>query len=115
MEGTESTSCTPTPFQLPHLACTDYISNQHLLPSLVDAGGQLMYAYKDMLELAGLSSQLYTLFATLHTLRPLPEFVCSTWHSHTCRLRCRTGGCTSSVPCNWTCQWPQCQTGTLSL
>ena len=93
-------SCTPMPFQLPHLACTDYISNQHLLPSLADTGGRLMYAYKDMLKLTGLSSQLYMLFTTLHALQPLPKFVRSMWHSHTCQLRCWAGGCTSSVPCN---------------
>ena len=36
-----------------------------------------MYAYKDIFEVVGLSSQLYTLFATQHALRPLPKFVCS--------------------------------------
>ena len=63
--------------RLPHLACADYISNRRLLPSLADAGGRLMYAYKDIFELVGLSSRLYTLFATLHALRPLPKFVCN--------------------------------------
>ena len=54
-----------------------------------------MYAYKDILELAGLSSRLYTLFMTLHALWPLPEFVHGTWHSRTCQLRCWAGGYTS--------------------
>ena len=55
----------PPPFWLHHLACTDYISNQCLLPLLTDVGGWLMYAYKDILELL---LQLYMLFATLHVL-----------------------------------------------
>lgn len=31
-----------------------------------------MYAYKDVLELAGLTTRLYTLLSTLHNLPPLP-------------------------------------------
>ena len=31
-----------------------------------------MYAYKDLLELAGLTTRLYTLLSTLHNLTPLP-------------------------------------------
>lgn len=31
-----------------------------------------MYAYKDLLELAGLTTRLYTLLSTLHSLKPLP-------------------------------------------
>ena len=31
-----------------------------------------MYAYKDLLELAGLTTRLYTLLSTLHSLTPLP-------------------------------------------
>lgn len=31
-----------------------------------------MYAYKDLLELAGLTARLYTLLSTLHALPPLP-------------------------------------------
>ncbi|KII91168.1 hypothetical protein PLICRDRAFT_37870 [Plicaturopsis crispa FD-325 SS-3] len=50
-----------------------YISNRRLLLSLADAGGRLMYAYKDLLELAGLTTRLYTLLATLHNLPPLPS------------------------------------------
>ncbi|KIJ39058.1 hypothetical protein M422DRAFT_781181 [Sphaerobolus stellatus SS14] len=52
----------------------NYISNRRLLLSLADAGGRLMFAYKDILELAGLSSRLYTLFSTLHALKPIPDF-----------------------------------------
>jgi len=32
-----------------------------------------MYAYKDLLELAGLTTRLYTLLSTLHNLAPLPK------------------------------------------
>lgn len=32
----------------------------------------MMYAYKDLLELAGLTTRLYTLLSTLHSLKPLP-------------------------------------------
>ncbi|KAF8886515.1 ABC transporter transmembrane region 2-domain-containing protein [Infundibulicybe gibba] len=49
-----------------------YISNRRLLLSLADAGGRLMYAYKDLLELAGLTTRLYTLLSTLHNLPQLP-------------------------------------------
>ncbi|KAG9007280.1 hypothetical protein FRB94_014495 [Tulasnella sp. JGI-2019a] len=52
----------------------DYISNRRLLISLADAGGRLMYAYKDLLELAGLTTRIYTLLSTLHNLPPLAEF-----------------------------------------
>ncbi|KAG2097053.1 ABC transporter transmembrane region 2-domain-containing protein [Suillus discolor] len=49
-----------------------YISNRRLLLSLADAGGRLMYAYKDLQEVAGLTARLYTLFSTLHNLPTLP-------------------------------------------
>ncbi|KAF9486215.1 hypothetical protein BDN70DRAFT_846696 [Pholiota conissans] len=47
-----------------------YISNRRLLLSLADAGGRLMYAYKDLLELAGLTTRLYTLISTLLNMPP---------------------------------------------
>ncbi|KAI0072098.1 hypothetical protein K474DRAFT_455580 [Panus rudis PR-1116 ss-1] len=50
-----------------------YISSRRLLLSLADAGGRLMYAYKDLLELAGLTTRLYTLLSTLHSLPSLPK------------------------------------------
>jgi ATP-binding cassette subfamily D (ALD) long-chain fatty acid import protein len=50
----------------------NYISSRRLLLSLADAGGRLMYAQKDLLELAGLTTRLYTLLSTLHNLPPLP-------------------------------------------
>lgn len=49
-----------------------YISNRRLLLSLADAGGRLMYAYKDLVEVAGLTGRLYTLLSTLHHLPKLP-------------------------------------------
>ncbi|KAH6906187.1 ATP-binding cassette transporter [Coprinopsis sp. MPI-PUGE-AT-0042] len=52
-----------------------YISNRRLLLSLADAGGRLMYAYKDLLELAGLTTRVYTLVSTLHQLPPLPDSI----------------------------------------
>ena len=51
-----------------------YISSRRLLLSLADAGGRVMYAQKDLLELAGLTTRLYSLFSALHNLRPLPSF-----------------------------------------
>lgn len=57
---------------------TDYISNRRLLLSLADAGGRLMYSWKDLSELAGYTSRVYTLLSTLHDLdagkfRPQPR------------------------------------------
>ncbi|KAG8812581.1 hypothetical protein FRC17_001958 [Serendipita sp. 399] len=52
----------------------NYISSRRLLIALADAGGRLMYAYKDILELAGLTTRIYTMLSTLHHLQPLPEF-----------------------------------------
>ncbi|KAJ3987046.1 ABC transporter transmembrane region 2-domain-containing protein [Lentinula detonsa] len=47
-----------------------YISNRRLLLSLADAGGRLMYAYKDVLELAGVTDRLYTLVSNLYAVKP---------------------------------------------
>ncbi|KIK70089.1 hypothetical protein GYMLUDRAFT_34553 [Collybiopsis luxurians FD-317 M1] len=46
-----------------------YISNRRLLLSLADAGGRLMYAYKDVLELAGVTERLYTLVSSLYAVK----------------------------------------------
>lgn len=46
----------------------NYISNRRLLLSLADAGGRLMSSYKDMAELAGYTSRVYSLLSTLHEL-----------------------------------------------
>ncbi|KAJ4468734.1 ABC transporter transmembrane region 2-domain-containing protein [Lentinula aciculospora] len=47
-----------------------YISNRRLLLSLADAGGRLMFAYKDVLELAGVTDRLYTLVSSLYAVKP---------------------------------------------
>ncbi|GAA5984731.1 hypothetical protein JCM10908_003477 [Rhodotorula pacifica] len=46
----------------------NYISNRRLLLSLADAGGRLMLSWKDLSELAGSTSRVYTLLSTLHNL-----------------------------------------------
>ena len=46
----------------------DYVASQRLLISLAVAGGRLMYAYKDILALAGYTTRLYSLLSTLHSL-----------------------------------------------
>ncbi|KAJ3936183.1 MAG: ABC transporter transmembrane region 2-domain-containing protein [Lentinula lateritia] len=48
-----------------------YISNRRLLLSLADAGGRLMYAYKDVLELAGVTERLYSLVSSLYAVKPV--------------------------------------------
>ncbi|KAF8519444.1 ABC transporter transmembrane region 2-domain-containing protein [Gautieria morchelliformis] len=51
----------------------NYISSRRLLLSLADAGGRLMYAYKDVLELVGLGGRVYELFAVLHGIGSGPH------------------------------------------
>ncbi|GAA5972975.1 hypothetical protein JCM11641_000348 [Rhodosporidiobolus odoratus] len=46
----------------------NYISNRRLLLSLADAGGRLMLSWKDLAELAGSTSRVFTLLSTLHDL-----------------------------------------------
>lgn len=45
-----------------------YISNRRLLLSLADAGGRLMYSGKDISELVGYTSRVYSLLASLYEL-----------------------------------------------
>ncbi|THV05046.1 hypothetical protein K435DRAFT_850251 [Dendrothele bispora CBS 962.96] len=45
-----------------------YISNRRLLLSLADAGGRLMYAYKDILELKGVTSRVAGLITELYAV-----------------------------------------------
>ncbi|EIW67911.1 hypothetical protein TREMEDRAFT_32733 [Tremella mesenterica DSM 1558] len=45
-----------------------YMSNRRLLISLADAGGRLMYSGKDLAELSGYTSRVYSLLASLHAL-----------------------------------------------
>lgn len=44
----------------------DFITNKRLMLSLADAGGRMMYSLKDLAELAGSTSRVYTLISTLH-------------------------------------------------
>jgi len=44
----------------------EFITNKRLMLSLADAGGRMMYSIKDLSELAGHTSRVYTLISTLH-------------------------------------------------
>lgn len=44
----------------------DFVTNKRLMLSLADAGGRMMYSIKDLSELAGYTSRVYTLVSTLH-------------------------------------------------
>ena len=43
-----------------------FITNKRLMLSLADAGGRMMYSIKDLSELAGYTSRVYTLISNLH-------------------------------------------------
>ena len=43
-----------------------FITNKRLMLSLADAGGRMMYSIKDLSELAGYTSRVFTLVSTLH-------------------------------------------------
>lgn len=43
-----------------------FITNKRLMLSLAEAGGRIMYSYKDLAELAGYTARVYTLLSTLH-------------------------------------------------
>ena len=43
-----------------------FITNKRLMLSLADAGGRIMHSIKDLSELAGSTSRVYTLISTLH-------------------------------------------------
>ncbi|KXJ91393.1 ABC transporter transmembrane region 2-domain-containing protein [Microdochium bolleyi] len=49
-----------------HNRMKDFITNKRLMLSLADAGGRMMYSIKDLSELAGYTSRVYTLISTLH-------------------------------------------------
>ena len=44
----------------------EFITNKRLMLSLADAGGRMMYSIKDLSELAGYTSRVYTLISTMH-------------------------------------------------
>lgn len=45
-----------------------FITNKRLMLSLADAGGRMMYSYKELAELAGYTSRVYNLLSVLHAL-----------------------------------------------
>ncbi|KAF0513138.1 ABC transporter transmembrane region 2-domain-containing protein [Gigaspora margarita] len=45
-----------------------FITNKRLMLTLADAGGRMMYSYKELAELAGYASRVYNLLAVLHSL-----------------------------------------------
>lgn len=49
-----------------HGRMKEFITNKRLMLSLADAGGRIMYSIKDLSELAGYTSRVYTLISTLH-------------------------------------------------
>ena len=49
-----------------HARMQQFITNKRLMLSLADAGGRMMYSIKDLSELAGYTSRIYTLISTLH-------------------------------------------------
>ena len=49
-----------------HGRMKEFITNKRLMLSLADAGGRMMYSIKDLSELAGYTSRVYTLISTLH-------------------------------------------------
>ncbi|KAI9597198.1 ABC transporter transmembrane region 2-domain-containing protein [Syncephalis fuscata] len=46
-----------------------FITNKRLMTSLADAGGRILYSYKELAELAGRTSRVYNLISVLHALR----------------------------------------------
>ncbi|KAI4102967.1 MAG: hypothetical protein L6R37_004117 [Teloschistes peruensis] len=49
-----------------HSRMQAFITNKRLMLSLADAGGRMMYSLKDLSELAGYTSRVYSLIRTLH-------------------------------------------------
>jgi len=52
-----------------HARMQQFITNKRLMLSLADAGGRIMYSIKDLSELAGYTSRVYTLISTLHRVQ----------------------------------------------
>ena len=52
----------------------EFITNKRLMLSLADAGGRMMYSLKDLAELAGSTSRVYTLISTLHRVHASAYF-----------------------------------------
>ncbi|CAG8507537.1 4247_t:CDS:10 [Ambispora gerdemannii] len=45
-----------------------FITNKRIMITLADAGGRMMYSYKELAELAGHTSRVYSLLSVLHSL-----------------------------------------------
>lgn len=56
----------PNPSSQERSHMKEFITNKRLMLSLADAGGRMMYSIKDLSELAGYTSRVYTLISTLH-------------------------------------------------
>ena len=67
---TENITTDPSHLTIPsdrsHSRMQQFITNKRLMLSLADAGGRMMYSIKDLSELAGYTSRIYTLISTLH-------------------------------------------------
>ncbi|KAJ1958896.1 ATP-binding cassette long-chain fatty acid transporter pxa1 [Dipsacomyces acuminosporus] len=48
---------------------SQFITNKRILVNLSDAGGRVMYSIKEVMELTGYTSRVYSLISTLHALR----------------------------------------------
>ncbi|KAJ2476618.1 ATP-binding cassette long-chain fatty acid transporter pxa1 [Coemansia sp. RSA 2131] len=46
-----------------------FVTNKRILVNLSDAGGRMMYSIKEIMELTGYTSRVYSLLSTLHALR----------------------------------------------
>lgn len=49
-----------------HSRTRGFITNKRLLLSLAEAGGRMMYSYKDLASLAGYTARVYALLSSLH-------------------------------------------------
>ena len=65
LSPTDTTTSSP-PINRSHGRMQQFITNKRLMLSLADAGGRMMYSIKDLSELAGYTSRVYTLISTLH-------------------------------------------------
>lgn len=59
----------------------EFITNKRLMLSLADAGGRMMYSIKDLSELAGYTSRVYTLISTLHRVHANAYFAPKDGHA----------------------------------
>ncbi|KAJ2484203.1 ATP-binding cassette long-chain fatty acid transporter pxa1 [Coemansia sp. RSA 2320] len=46
-----------------------FVTNKRILVNLSDAGGRMMYSIKEVMELTGYTTRVYSLISTLHALR----------------------------------------------